>query len=147
MCCREGEQDGGRVEKQRYDEDEVAHRSFVGAAEERCEVTHRAKVRFDGLSFAIHLRLLNAEISQCGFGRLALINERRPRRPWSPTVVVLVWFLVATVLVWPSWAMRDLMSSRSACFASRRASTVAALLETVTSPARACSMWARDRKP
>jgi hypothetical protein len=40
--------------------------------------------------------------------------------------VVLVFALVATVLVWSSRAMRDLMSSRSACLASSRAAAVAA---------------------
>jgi len=58
----------------------ITHSLRVGAAEQCCEVAHRPEVGLDGFALAVHLCLLNAEISQRSLGRLALTHELVARR-------------------------------------------------------------------
>jgi hypothetical protein len=104
MRCRQEQQDGGGVEQQRHDQDEskVTHSLRVGAVEQCCEVAHRPEVGLDGFALAVHLCLLNAEISQRSLGRLALTHELVARRFLVADRGGLG--VVATVLVWSSYA-------------------------------------------
>ena len=111
------QQDGRRVERERHHQDEITHGSVVGRAPERPQVFHRPRSASTALrspsTFATSIlrSLIPASASARGSSSLALAG------PWSPTVVGLVRPLVATVLVWSRWAMRALMSSRSAALA------------------------------
>ena len=88
MRCRQEQQDGGRVEQQRHDQDEVAHGCFVGRAEQRRQLTHRTEVGLDGLALAVDRRLLHLELANfpASVVRLAT-SSARFLRCWSASTM------------------------------------------------------------
>ena len=73
------QQDGGRIEQQRHDQDEIPHCGLVGRTKQGREIPHRSQVGLDGLPLAVHLGLLDAEICERILRSLALMDERRAR--------------------------------------------------------------------
>jgi hypothetical protein len=143
MRCREEQQDGGGVEQQGHDQDEVAHGPLVGATEQGREVAHGAEIGLDRLALAVHLGLLDAEISQRVLGRLALMDKRRPRRSLVANGGGLGVPLGGDGLGLVELGNTRLDVVQIGLPGALRASTAAVLRVTVSSPVSACSMWLR----
>ena len=53
-CSGQQEQDRGRVQQQRHDEDEPPQHHLVGLAEQNGEIFHRTKISLDGATLAFN---------------------------------------------------------------------------------------------
>ena len=66
------QQDGGRIEQQRHDQDEIPHCGLVGRTKQGREIPHRSQVGLDCLPFPVDRRLFHLEAGELAGFRSAI---------------------------------------------------------------------------